>query len=42
VEPLAAGLPGLADANALVVLGERVATAPAGATVDVLLFDRRR
>jgi molybdopterin molybdotransferase len=42
VEALPVGLPGLADANALVVLGERVATAPAGATVDVLLFDRRR
>jgi molybdopterin molybdotransferase len=42
VEALPAGLTGLADANGLVVLGERVATAPAGATVDVLLFDRRR
>lgn len=33
---------GLAEANGLMVLGEKVATAPAGLTVDVLLFDRRR
>jgi molybdopterin molybdotransferase len=42
VEALAPGLTGLAEANGLVVLGERVDTAPAGSTVDVLLFDRRR
>jgi molybdopterin molybdotransferase len=42
VEALPAGLPGLAFANGLLVLGERVSTAPAGATVDALLFDRRR
>ncbi len=43
--PLAGGphlLSGLAAANALMVLGERIATAPAGTSVDVLLFDRRR
>jgi molybdopterin molybdotransferase len=43
--PLAGGahtLSGLAKANALMVLGERVVTAAAGSTVDVLLLDRRR
>jgi molybdopterin molybdotransferase len=35
-------LSGLAEANALLVLGERVVTATAGSTVDVLLLDRRR
>jgi molybdopterin molybdotransferase len=43
--PLAGGpfsLSGLAEANALMVLGERVMTAAAGSTVDVLLLDRRR
>ncbi|HEX6969788.1 MAG TPA: gephyrin-like molybdotransferase Glp [Micromonosporaceae bacterium] len=45
VQPLPGGpytLSGLADANGLMVLGERVTTAPAGATVDVMLLDRRR
>lgn len=45
VQPLAGGartLAGLAEANGLLVLGERVTTAPAGSTVDVLLLDRRR
>jgi molybdopterin molybdotransferase len=45
VQPLAGGpytLSGLADANGLLVLGERVTTAAAGSTVDVLLLDRRR
>jgi molybdopterin molybdotransferase len=45
VAPLAGGpytLSGLATANALMVLGERVVTAAAGSTVDVLLLDRRR
>jgi molybdopterin molybdotransferase len=45
VQPLAGGpytLSGLAEANALMVLGERVTSAPAGSTVDVLLLDRRR
>jgi molybdopterin molybdotransferase len=45
VQPLAGGpytLSGLADANGLLVLGERVSTAAAGSTVDVLLLDRRR
>ncbi len=45
VQPLAGGpytLSGLAEANALMVLGEKVMTAPAGSTVDVLLLDRRR
>jgi molybdopterin molybdotransferase len=45
VEPLAGGpytLSGLAEANGLMVLGERVTTAAAGSTVDVLLLDRRR
>ncbi|HEV7755731.1 MAG TPA: gephyrin-like molybdotransferase Glp [Mycobacteriales bacterium] len=41
-EALPVGLTGLADANGLMVLGERVSAAPAGETVDVLLFDRRR
>jgi molybdopterin molybdotransferase len=43
--PLAGGpytLSGLAEANGLMVLGERVITAAAGSTVDVLLLDRRR
>jgi molybdopterin molybdotransferase len=35
-------LSGLAEANGLLVLGEKIASAPAGSTVDVLLFDRRR
>jgi len=45
VQPLAGGpytLSGLAEANGLLVLGERVSTAAAGSTVDVLLLDRRR
>lgn len=45
VAPLPGGpytLSGLAAANALMVLGERVMTAAAGSTVDVLLLDRRR
>ena len=45
VQPLPGGpytMSGLADANGLLVLGERVTTAAAGSTVDVLLLDRRR
>jgi molybdopterin molybdotransferase len=45
VAPLPGGpytLSGLAAANGLIVLGERVTAAPAGSTVDVLLLDRRR
>jgi molybdopterin molybdotransferase len=45
VAPLAGGpytLSGMASANGLLVLGERVSAAPAGSTVDVLLLDRRR
>ncbi|WP_320065709.1 gephyrin-like molybdotransferase Glp [Micromonospora sp. RTGN7] len=45
VQPLSGGpftLSGLADANGLMVLGERVTAAAAGSTVDVLLLDRRR
>jgi molybdopterin molybdotransferase len=45
VTPLSGGpytLSGLAEANGLMVLGERVTTVPAGSTVDVLLLDRRR
>jgi molybdopterin molybdotransferase len=45
VQPLPGGpytLSGLAEANGLLVLGERVTTAAAGSTVDVLLLDRRR
>jgi molybdopterin molybdotransferase len=45
VQPLAGGpytLSGLAEANGLMVLGERVTSSPAGSTVDVLLLDRRR
>jgi molybdopterin molybdotransferase len=45
VAPLAGGpytLSGLADANGLMVLGEKVISAAAGSTVDVLLLDRRR
>lgn len=45
VQPLAGGpytLSGLSEANGLLVLGERVTTAAAGSTVDVLLLDRRR
>jgi molybdopterin molybdotransferase len=45
VQPLAGGpytLAGLSEANGLLVLGERVTTAAAGSTVDVLLLDRRR
>ncbi len=43
VQPLAGGpyiLSGLAEANGLLVLGERVTTAAAGSTVDVLLLSR--
>jgi molybdopterin molybdotransferase len=32
----------MANANGLMVLGEKVGSAPAGSTVDVLLLDRRR
>jgi molybdopterin molybdotransferase len=45
VQPLPGGartLAGMAEANGLLVLGERVSTAAAGSTVDVLLLDRRR
>jgi molybdopterin molybdotransferase len=45
VAPLAGGpytLSGMAGANGLMVLGEKVASAAAGSTVDVLLLDRRR
>jgi molybdopterin molybdotransferase len=45
VQPLPGGpytLSGLAEANGLLVLGERITTAPAGSTVDVMLLDRRR
>ena len=45
VAPLAGGpytLSGLAEANGLMVLGERVISAAAGSTVDVILLDRRR
>jgi molybdopterin molybdotransferase len=45
VAPLAGGpytLSGLAEANGLMVLGEKVISAAAGSTVDVLLLDRRR
>jgi molybdopterin molybdotransferase len=45
VAPLSGGsrtLSGLAKANGLMVLGERVVTAAAGSTVDVLLLDRRK
>ncbi len=45
VHALAGGpytLSGLAEANGLLVLGERVTAAAAGSTVDVLLLDRRR
>jgi molybdopterin molybdotransferase len=45
VQPLSGGpytMSGLADANGLLVLGERVTAAAAGSTVDVLLLDRRR
>jgi molybdopterin molybdotransferase len=45
VQPLPGGpytLSGLAAANGLIVLGERVGNAAAGSTVDVLLLDRRR
>jgi molybdopterin molybdotransferase len=45
VQPLRGGpytLSGLMEANGLVVLGERVTTAAAGSTVDVLLLDRKR
>jgi molybdopterin molybdotransferase len=44
-QPLPGGpyvLSGLAQANGLIVLGERVGNASAGATVDVLMLDRRR
>jgi molybdopterin molybdotransferase len=43
VQPLPGGpdaLAGLAVGNGLIVLGERVTSAPAGATVDVLLLER--
>jgi molybdopterin molybdotransferase len=45
VTPLNGGpytVSGLAQANGLLVLGEKVMTATAGSTVDVLLLDRRR
>jgi molybdopterin molybdotransferase len=45
VQPLSGGpytLAGLAGCNGLLVLGERVSSAPAGSNVDVLLLDRRR
>jgi molybdopterin molybdotransferase len=45
VQPLAGGpytLSGLAEANGLLVLGERVTAAAAGSTVDVMLLDRGR
>ncbi|MBO0870062.1 MAG: molybdopterin molybdotransferase MoeA [Micromonosporaceae bacterium] len=45
VQPLPGGpytLSGLAACNGLMVLGERVTTAAAGSTVDVLLLDRKR
>jgi len=45
VAPLSGGpytVSGLAQANGLLVLGEKVVTATAGSTVDVLLLDRRR
>ncbi|MFC5000479.1 gephyrin-like molybdotransferase Glp [Dactylosporangium cerinum] len=45
VMPLAGGpytLSGLADANGLMVLGEKVISAAAGSTVDVIMLDRRR
>ncbi|GAB3503559.1 molybdopterin molybdotransferase MoeA [Phytohabitans suffuscus] len=45
VQPLPGGpytMSGLAEANGLLVLGEKVTTATAGSTVDVLLLDRRR
>jgi molybdopterin molybdotransferase len=45
VQPLPGGpytLSGLIEANGLLVLGEKVTTAAAGSTVDVLLLDRRR
>lgn len=44
-QPLSGGpytLSGLAAANGLLVLGERVGNASAGSTVDVLLLDRRQ
>ena len=43
--PLSGGpytLSGMAGANGLIVLGERVGNAAAGSTVDVLMLDRRR
>ncbi|HKE65080.1 MAG TPA: gephyrin-like molybdotransferase Glp [Micromonosporaceae bacterium] len=45
VSPLNGGpytLSGMAEANGLLVLGEKVMTASAGSMVDVLLLDRRR
>jgi molybdopterin molybdotransferase len=44
-QPLSGGpytLSGMAAANGLIVLGERVGSSPAGSTVDVLMLDRRR
>jgi molybdopterin molybdotransferase len=44
-QPLSGGpytLSGLALANGLIVMGERVGNAAAGSTVDVLMLDRRR
>jgi len=44
-KPLPGGpytLSGMAAANGLIVLGERVHTCPAGSTVDVLMLERRR
>jgi molybdopterin molybdotransferase len=43
-QPLSGGpytLSGMALANGLIVLGERVGNVAAGSTVDVLLLDRR-
>lgn len=45
VQPLPGGpytMSGLAEANGLLVLGERVTNAAAGSTVDVMLLDRHR
>ena len=44
-QPLPGGpytLSGLAQANGLIVLGEKIGNASAGSTVDVLMLDRRR
>lgn len=45
VQPLPGGpytLAGLAQGNALAVLGERISSVPVGTDVDVMLLDRRR